>query len=179
MSDDKPQVRILSDPQDPLPEANWFWRRVFTFVALLLAFSIAIGLAVAVNRIVGNVVGRIDTMSADSVAAITVKALSVIEQMFKLMFFVVLVVVTYYMIAPSAEQITKMIQTARLLQGGVQINTRAKVETPERVEETAATVGVAPAQSDSVSQPSPSTSDTADALPDAPWAASSKEKDRP
>ncbi|WLJ71144.1 hypothetical protein [Sphingomonas phage Carli] len=130
------------DIQDPLPEANWLWRRVFTFVAVIAIFAILIGLAIATNRIVGNVVGRIDTMSAVAVAEIAKQALVVIMRMFTLMFWALMVTVTYYMIAPSAEQITKMLQTAGLLKAGVQIAQRS-VETPER-RETAATIGQPP-----------------------------------
>jgi cation transport ATPase len=130
------------DIQDPLPEANWLWRRVFTFLALVVVFGILIGLAFATNRIVGNVVGRIDTMNAAAVADIALRALSVIETMFRLMFWALLVVVTYYMVAPSAEQITKMLQTARLLKAGVQIASRT-VETPDR-RDSAATIGQPP-----------------------------------
>lgn len=141
---DETTNRVLSDPQDPLPEANWLWRRVFTFVALACAFGILIGLGYATNRIVGNIVGRLDSMDAANVTQITIAALDVLREMFKMMWITVLVVVTYYMVAPSAEQITKVIQTARLLQGGVQIASRARVSTPEREEETTATVGVPP-----------------------------------
>lgn len=130
------------DAQDPLPESNWIWRRVFTFVALIAIFAILIGLAVATNRIVGNVVGRIDTMNAEAVALIAKQALAIIEVMFRLMFWALIVVVTYYMVAPSAEQITKMLQTAGLLKAGVQMASRT-VETPER-RERAATVGTPP-----------------------------------
>lgn len=145
MADEAPVSRILTDPQDPLPEANWLWRRVFTFACLAAAFLIAVGLSIALNRIVGNIVGRLDTMDARNVAQITVVAINAILRMFTLMFYVVIIISTYYFIAPSAEQITKMIQTARLLRDGVQIASRAKAETPEgRREETQATIGRPP-----------------------------------
>lgn len=142
MTDQVQTPRALPDPQDPLPEASWLWRRVFTFVALVLAFGVVIGLSFAVNRIVGNIVGRIDSMDARNVAQITVVALHVIERMFRMMFYTVLVVVTYYMVAPSAEQITKMIQTARLLRGGVTIASQARVTRADVQEETRAQVGI-------------------------------------
>lgn len=144
MADDTTQ-RALADPQDPLPESNWLWRRVFTFVALAASFGILIGLAIATNRIVGNVVGRIDSMDARNVAQITVVALNTMMDMFKLMFYLATLVVTYYMVAPSAEQITKVIQTAGLLKSGVQIGSRALFRGPDgQEEETQATVGVPP-----------------------------------
>lgn len=130
------------DAQDPLPEANWLWRRVFTFTVLAFAFAILIGLGWATNRIVGNIVGRIDTMDARNVAQITVVALNVILTMFKLMFYVVLANMLLYIVAPSAEQITKMIQTAGLLKAGVAIASRT-LETPDR-RETASTAAIPP-----------------------------------
>lgn len=139
---DSPTPPPALDLQDPLPEANWLWRRVFTFIAVGAIFAILIGLAIATNRIVGNVVGRIDTMNAQAVAEIAKQALVVILRMFTLMFWALMVTITYYMIAPSAEQITKMLQTAGLLKAGVQMASRT-VETPER-RETAATVGTPP-----------------------------------
>jgi hypothetical protein len=145
MADEVQPPRLLSDPQDPLPEANWLWRRVFTFAVLIAAFVIAAGLAVAINRIVGNIVGRIDSMDARNVAQITVVAINAILKMFTLMFYVVLANMLLYIVAPSAEQITKMLQTARLLRAGVQIASRAKAETPEgQREETQATIGLPP-----------------------------------
>ncbi len=137
-----PTPPVAIDAQDPLPEANWLWRRVFTFAAVAVILGILIGLAIATNRIVGNVVGRIDTMSAAAVAEIAKEALVVILRMFTLMFWALMVTITYYMIAPSAEQITKMLQTAGLLKAGVQFASRS-IETPEK-REVAATVGQRP-----------------------------------
>lgn len=157
---DTPTPASTLDPQDPLPEANWFWRRVFVFVATAAIFAILIGLAVATNRIVGNVVGRIDSMDAQTVAGIAKQALTAILIMFRLMFWALMVTVTYYMVAPSAEQITKMMQTAGLLKAGVQFASRA-VETPDR-REVAATAGqppqpVAPPSADGPADNEPTT----------------------
>lgn len=131
-----------TDIQDPLPEANWLWRRVFVFIAMAFIFAIMIGLAIATNRIVGNVVGRIDTMNSVAVAEIAKQALVAILTMFRLMFWALMVTITYYMVAPSAEQITKMLQTAGLLKAGVQIAGRV-VETPDK-REVATTAGLPP-----------------------------------
>jgi hypothetical protein len=167
MADDSQHSRALSDPQDPLPESNWLWRRVFTFVALGCAFILLFALATATNRIVGNVVGRIDTMDARNVAQITVVALNTMLEMFKLMFWLATLTITYYMVAPSAEQITKVIQTAGLLKSGVQIGSRARFEGPDgQREETSGTVGLPPGPV------APSLPPEAPEAPDnAPWAA--------
>lgn len=130
------------DIQDPLPEANWLWRRVLSYALCLAFLGMMVGFGWAMFKIVNSVTGKIDTMSAAAVVEITLAALRTVEAMFRLMFWALLVVVTYYMVAPSAEQITKMLQTAGLLKAGVQIAQRS-VETPER-RETAATVGQPP-----------------------------------
>lgn len=140
MTDKNPTV--VHDIQDPLPEANWLWRRVLTYALCLAVLSIMAGCGYAMFRIVNSITGKIDAMDARAVVQITLAALGTVEQMFRLMFWALLVVVTYYMVAPSAEQITKMLQTAGLLKSGVQIAGRT-VETPER-RETASTVGKPP-----------------------------------
>ena len=53
--------------------------------------------------------------------------------------------VTYYMVAPSAEQITKMFKTAALLRSGVQVAGKQTVSTHGSHTETAKTVGLPPA----------------------------------
>lgn len=140
---DTPTPPVL-DMQDPLPESNWLWRRALTFTAILLVFALMIGLAIAVNRIVGSVTERIDNMNAAAVASITIRALDVIENMFKWMFWSLAMVVTYYMIAPSAEQIAKMIGAVKLLRGGVQTASRRLVDESRGITETATTVGTPP-----------------------------------
>lgn len=135
-------ARQLSDPQDPLPESSWLWRRVFTFVVMLLAFAILVGLGYATNRIVTNIVGRIDNMDARNVAQITVVALNVLLSMFKMMFYVVMFNMLLYIVAPSAEQITKMVKTASLLKAGVQVASRAVIR-PDRSDETQSTAAPA------------------------------------
>lgn len=136
--------QVLVDMQDPLPESNWLWRRVLTFFAIVVIFCLMTGLAYAVHRIVGGVIGRIDSMSAQAVATITVRALGVIERMFGWMYWCLLVVVTYYMVAPSAEQIAKMIGAVSLLKGGVGTASRTTVTDREGTTEVASTTGIPP-----------------------------------
>lgn len=144
MSDLAPQEQHV-DLQDPLPESNWFWRRVFTFLATASVVVMLFFLGYALNRLTDGVVNRIDNMTADTVATIAIAAMKTIAEMFRLMFWALIVVVTYYMVAPSAEQITKMVKTAALLKGGVQIAGRQTIRTPEAEVETAKTVGQPPA----------------------------------
>lgn len=98
------------DVQDPLPETNWFWRRVYTFALSLISIAfIWFGLE-ALNNM----------REAEAIFQIT-----------RYMIGVLVLLVTYYMVAPSAEQIVKLIQAAKLLQSGVTINRSASVETPQ------------------------------------------------
>ncbi len=152
---DTPTPPALIDAQDPLPESNWLWRRVLTFLAIIVIFALMTGLGYAVHRIVGGVIDRIDTMSAPAVAEITIRALGVIERMFGWMYWSLLVVVTYYMVAPSAEQIAKMISAVSLLKGGVKTASRTLIDADRgTVERTTATGApeippLPPAQADS------------------------------
>lgn len=141
---DTPTPQVIADMQDPLPESNWLWRRVLTFLAVVVIFCLMSGLAYAVHRIVGGVIGRIDNMSTQAVADITVRALGVIEQMFGWMYWSLLVVVTYYMVAPSAEQIAKMIGAVSLLKGGVGTASRTIVTDRDGKTEVASTTGIPP-----------------------------------
>lgn len=142
---DQPKKPV--DPQDPLPEASWVWRRVFSFAIAAAVLLVLAGCGYVAYRIVGGIVGKIDTMDARNTAQIAVAALHTIEQMFRLMFWALIVIVTYYMVAPSAEQITKMIQTAGLLKSGVKFaSTTATKESPtgETTTATAASAGQDP-----------------------------------
>lgn len=90
------------DVQDPLPESAFFYRRVFSY-------ALSIGLL----ALLGVVVWRMESASE----------LKVVAGYLCLLLFVI---VTYYMIAPSAEQVVKMLQTAKLLARGVVIEKEAK-----------------------------------------------------
>lgn len=81
---------MTTDPQDPLPEQSFFYRRVFSYV-----------IAVSLLGLIAFVVWRID--GADQLREI---ALYLCLLLF--------VVVTYYMVAPSAEHVVKMIQLGKL-----------------------------------------------------------------
>ncbi len=98
------------DVQDPLPETNWFWRRVYTFVLSL----------VSVAFIWYGFEALFDMRQPDSIYRLT-----------RYMIGVHILLITFYMVAPSAEQIVKLIQAAKLLQSGVPITRRAVVETPQ------------------------------------------------
>jgi len=90
------------DPQDPLPESQFFWRRLFSYLACLILLGL---LAFIVTRIEGD----------PELATIA-----------KWLIGLIALLMTYYMIAPSAEQLARIIQAARVM--------RASVEQTGRVE---------------------------------------------
>lgn len=115
-----------ADVQDPLPESTWFWRRVFVFVVTAFACW-------QTHR-------AIDRLADIAVVNPAIGVPAFVDLLHWLLFLVILMV-TYYLVAPSAEQITRMIQTARALREGVVFSSAAKVAAPGGMAETTLTAG--------------------------------------
>lgn len=98
------------DVQDPLPETNWFWRRVYTFALSLISVAF----------IWYGIEALYDLRQPDAIYRVT-----------RYMIGVHVLLITYYMLAPSAEQLVKLVQAAKLLQSGVTVRRSASVETPQ------------------------------------------------
>lgn len=79
------------DPQDPLPEGRWLYRRLFIWGVMLFCCGL---LAFIVHRLEG------DPSALKSVAQWTISLMALLS--------------TYYLIAPSAEQLAKIVQAGRL-----------------------------------------------------------------
>lgn len=79
------------DPQDPLPESTFTWRRTFSYTV-----------TVALLGLLGWIIYRLGTASELADTAFWILVL-------------LWWVVTYYMVAPSAEQIARIIQAARVM----------------------------------------------------------------
>lgn len=112
------------DVQDPLPETNWFWRRVYTFTLSLISIALVIYGAQVLHELKDN----------ENVYRVT-----------RYMIGVHVLLITYYMLAPSAEQMVKLIQTAKLLGAGVPITRKAVAETPDGGRTEVTTTAGAPA----------------------------------
>lgn len=98
------------DVQDPLPETDWFWRRLYTFLFTLVSTAfIWYGFEA--------LWGLQDAVSIYSVT--------------RYMVGVHVMLISYYMVAPSAEQIIKIIQSAKIIRSGVPMTRSAVVQTPE------------------------------------------------
>lgn len=154
MSETKPLV----DLQDPLPESNWLWRRVFVFAVTACVMWMVWG---AITRLGASAMLRPE-LGVTALLTLCKWLLSMLG-----------LVITYYMIAPSAEQIVKMMKTAALLRSGVQVAGKQVVRTPGATTETATTVGFppappAPAVGDETA-PSPA-ADSGEADEGPPWA---------
>jgi hypothetical protein len=130
------------DLQDPLPEANWLWRRVFCFAVVAVLMFFVYG---SVDRL-----GRVAILSpAQGIPALVTVTKSIL--------FLAMLTITYYLLAPSAEQLTKLVKTASLLKSGVQMASRT-IMRPDKTE-TATTVGLPPAPPvpPAVESPTPAT----------------------
>jgi hypothetical protein len=119
-----------ADLQDPLPEASWLWRRVFVFTTTA--------------AVLWMLWAAIDRLAAVALAAPALGVPALLSLCKWIIGFSGLMA-TYYMVAPSAEQIVKMLKTAALLRSGVQVAGRQTVNTHEGTTDTAKTVGRPPA----------------------------------
>lgn len=113
---------VTVDVQDPLPEQDWFWRRSFSF-----------GLSIAcIGFIWYGIEALWDLKQAEAIYRVT-----------RYMIGILAMVILFYMVAPSAEQIVKLIQAAKTLRAGIPMTRTARVVTPTGTTETQSTAGVA------------------------------------
>lgn len=136
------------DVQDPLPETNWLWRRLFTFIFALISVVLITYALQSLHQM----------QDADKV-----------YRMGRYMIGVHVLLMTYYMLAPSAEQMVKLIQSARLIREGATISRTAAVETPEgartEVSTTAGPAATPPTQGGSGRPPERRQDDEEDVAP--------------
>ena len=137
------------DVQDPLPETDWFWRRTYTFVFTLISTAfIWYGLEALWNL-----------KQPESIYFVT-----------RYMIFVHVMLITYYMVAPSAEQIIKIVQAAKIIRSGIPMTRSASVETEGTRTEVTTTAGTSEAPQ-AAPEPAPAPAPTGiDNVPEeAPW----------
>lgn len=100
----------VSDPlpderQDPLPEGSFFWRRIFSGVAVLLLLGITFWIAWGLTEALLEVVkGNSD-------------ATAIAEAMRDVAFYSLCLagcISTYYLLAPSGEQLALIVQSAKI-----------------------------------------------------------------
>jgi hypothetical protein len=91
-------VTNQTDPQDPLPESNFLYRRLTTWFIVMALLAL----------VWHNVEALHGLGAVDGLVEIT-----------KWLIALAGIVSTYYLIAPSAEQVVRIIQTARVLRQGI------------------------------------------------------------
>lgn len=117
--------QLVADPQDPLPESNWLWRRVMAFgVVAFIAWQL---------HLVGGRIARQD---------------SPIEALLSLAHWLIiawLITVMLYMVAPSAEQVAKMLSTLSAWKSGISTSLTSRVSTEGGTAEATTVAGPAAA----------------------------------
>lgn len=152
------------DVQDPLPESTWLWRRLFVF---------------AVTAVILWMIARYGDRFSD-IAAVAVQAgetqvtLRAVGAMLSLIYWLLsglFIMILFYMVAPSAEQVTRMIQVARTLRDGVSFHGSARASDGRRTAETVSVAGkgaVAAAEPPAVAYDGPPEADIPPAAADTP-----------
>lgn len=126
------------DPQDPLPDPSWTWRRYFVFglgLFLLAGIGGVLWMEYETGRATLDLVGRLsgvrDVRALDQSLQVIGQ---VIDSQFKLgtgLVHALLVLMICYLIAPSAEQATKMLATVWAWRGGVSTSSISRAQAPD------------------------------------------------
>lgn len=142
MSESKPAAAAAppptADPQDPLPESNWVARRWFVFLLGAIAMA-GVGVTLwmlysvgdATLKLIADLSGERDVRALDTALSAVG---SVIDALYKLgarLIGVVFALLIAYLIAPSAEQATKMIATVWAWKGGISTASTARSTSPD------------------------------------------------
>lgn len=109
-------TRVSVDPQNPLPESNWLWRRVMVFTG----FGAFVGLIIFAVILIGQL-GRDNPLSAINALTYTIYCLAGLLALDR----------GLYMVAPSAEQFGGWMQTVSAWKSGISFASSSTAETPE------------------------------------------------
>ncbi|MBU0801690.1 MAG: hypothetical protein KKA05_11910 [Alphaproteobacteria bacterium] len=107
-----PPAEARADPQDPLPESNWLWRRLIVVVSACVITGIIVGAGLLIRAL-----GEHEPITAINAL------LSIVHWLCAIL----IVDRVLYMVAPSAEQVTKMLATVSALKSGVSFRTSTEV----------------------------------------------------
>ena len=144
-----------ADPQDPLPESNWKWRRIFVFSSSVLC---AAGIAIVLVMLYA--IARTTLDGRQSVQT----TLATIEALYNLGWWLAILTLidrALYLIAPSAEQATKMLATVSALKSGVGFASSSRAVGPDGEATSSSTAGPAPAPATPPTPPVPPTAPVA------------------
>jgi hypothetical protein len=99
------------ESHDPIPESNWFWRRVFVFA---LCTVVCVGIWVMVITMVN--------LAGNNPSLIVGAFVKIIGWLLLLVWFAM----TYYIVGTSGEQVVKIVQTAGMFKQGI-VSTVTKI----------------------------------------------------
>ncbi|MFL6864103.1 MAG: hypothetical protein ACJ8DZ_14000 [Allosphingosinicella sp.] len=126
------------DPQDPIPDPSWFWRRVFVFVAtgaLLLGVGYVLHMLFVLGTATLDLVGRLtaarDVRSLDQALDTVNAVISAQHDLGRGLINTILLVMICYLIAPSAEQLAKILGTVWAWRGGVSTSSVSRATAPD------------------------------------------------
>jgi hypothetical protein len=130
-----PAPPVIVDPQNPLPEASFMWRRIF---AAAISANALVFVWFAAAWLVGG------------------EQWQYLYGLTKLLIFGAGLILTYYFIAPSAAELTNMIQSASIIKHSVSLASLA-AGSPQNGPETGqgARFGASPAPDSQIRQSTP------------------------
>lgn len=106
----------LADPQDPLPESNWVWRRAFIF---LFSAAFMVGIWFKVDDLGRIALGGNETAIRGLITLLK-WSFATLGSLFLL-----------YLVAPSAEQVVKMLATLSAWKAGVSTSSVSRAIAPD------------------------------------------------
>jgi hypothetical protein len=92
------------ETHDPIPESNWFWRRVFVFAVCTMVCIGVWGMVITMVHLAG-----------DNPALIVNAFVKIIMWLLLFAWFAM----TYYIVGTSGEQVVKIVQTAGMFKSGL------------------------------------------------------------
>ena len=122
-----PPTKIVADPQDPLPESNWGWRRAFQIVGLIM-FAVSM---LMILILLGLIAKQTPTSATDVVKGLVALGVAMVV--------IRVIQDVFYMVAPSAEQVTKIFATLSALKSGISFHSASRVQTPDGTATTTST----------------------------------------
>lgn len=105
-----------ADPQDPLPESNWVWRRIFVFIVLA--------------ALLAGAWFKVDTLGQVALAGNESAVLGLIA-IIKWALALAGTLMMFYLVSPSAEQVVKMLATLSAWKSGVSTTSTSRAVSPD------------------------------------------------
>jgi len=104
VSDAAPAPAPPGETHDPIPESNWFWRRVFVFAACTMVCIGVWGMVITMVHLAGD--------HAELIVGAFVR---IIGWLLLFAWFAM----TYYIVGTNGEQVVRIVQTASMFKSGL------------------------------------------------------------